>query len=97
MRNGAALEERQRWMRERGAPGPVEVPSAAAGLFEEKHYAPAELAARWSLGPDVVRKLFLDEPGVVVLGGAEKGKRQYRTIRIPASVAERVHRRLRNR
>jgi hypothetical protein len=35
------------------------------------------------------RRIFLDVPGVVHLGGQRRGKRQYDPIRIPASVLER--------
>lgn len=100
MRNGAHLEDKQRWMRERNAPLPsAEAAPAGGGPFQEKHYSPAALAALWGLGTDAVRRLFLDEPGVLVLGryGSTRRQRQYRTLKIPASVAERVHRRLVNR
>ena len=62
----------------------------------ERHYTPEQLADLWNLSPDVVRRLFENEPGVFVLegNGMRYGKRRYRTLRIPASVAERVHRRL---
>ena len=99
MRNGVDLEERQHWMRERQAPLPPEsVPPVGEGPFKEKHYSPAELAALWGLSLNAVRRLFENEPGVLVLGrsGSGRPKRQYRTLRIPAPVAERVHRRLLN-
>ena len=99
MRNGVSLEDKQRWMRERHTPAPAEASATpGGGPFQEKHYAPAELAALWGLSPDAVRRLFEDEPGVFVLGraGSVRGRRQYRTLRIPASVAERVHRRMLN-
>ncbi len=62
----------------------------------ERHYTPEELADLWNLSPDAVRRIFENEPGVLVLegDGMRYGKRRYRTLRIPASVAERVHRRL---
>ena len=80
MRSGASLEDRQRWMRERNAPlGPIELAPDTARPYEEKHYTPAELGALWGLSVEAVRKLFLDEPGVLVLGGyaPTKGKRTY--------------------
>ncbi len=48
----------------------------------------------WNLGEDAIRRLFEKEPGVVVLSNSRRGKRRYRTLRIPESVAQRVHRRL---
>ena len=59
----------------------------------------AELAALWGLSAEAVRRMFLAEPGVFVLGrsASTRRQRQYRTLRIPASVAERVHRRFVNR
>jgi hypothetical protein len=65
--------------------------------FQERHYAVPEVAELWNLSSDVIRKLFEDEPGVMVIGDdARRGKRRYTTLRIPQSVAERVHRRLCN-
>jgi hypothetical protein len=60
----------------------------------ERHFTVEELASRWSLSEEFVRKLFLDEPGVVVFWRQRLGRRVYRTIRIPESVAVRVHRRM---
>jgi len=72
----------------------------AAGLgpkhvFEERHYTPAEVAAMWNLRTDSVRRIFGDEVGVVVLTNKNRqDKRAYRSLRIPQSVAARVHRKL---
>jgi hypothetical protein len=63
--------------------------------YAEKHYTVAEVAAMWMLSEDFIRKLFEREPDVLVLkscGG--KMRRTYRTLRIPAFVLERVHKRL---
>jgi hypothetical protein len=64
--------------------------------FAERHYTVAEIAQMWGLSQDFVRRLFEREPGVLVLGQERTryGKRRYRTLRIPESVVERVHRRL---
>ena len=64
--------------------------------FAVRHYSPAEIAELWSLSVDTVRKIFENEPGVLVLGNPQprRGKRSYTTLRIPANVLERVHRRL---
>lgn len=61
----------------------------------ERHYAPSEVAELWHLDVETIRRLFQDEPGVVVLQSpAKKGRRRYKTMRIPQTVLERVHRRL---
>ena len=62
---------------------------------DEAFYTIAEVAERLKVNDDTVRRLFLNEPGVVVICFPRKGKRVYRTLRIPASVALRVHRRMR--
>jgi hypothetical protein len=45
------------------------------------------------LSTDSVRRLFENEPGVLVIERPSKNTRRYRTLRIPESVALRVHRR----
>jgi hypothetical protein len=61
----------------------------------ERHYAPSEVAELWQFNVETIRRLFQDEPGVLVLQAAvKKGRRPYKTIRIPQSVLERVHKRL---
>ena len=64
--------------------------------WEELHYRVDQLAEAWQVSTNTIRRLFEDEPGIVVLAGDRKrGVRQYRTVRIPQSVAERVYARLR--
>jgi len=60
----------------------------------EPHYTPEQLGTAWSLSGDTIVRLFENEPGVLVVERSKAGRRRYRTIRIPASVAERVHRRM---
>jgi transcriptional regulator GlxA family with amidase domain len=60
----------------------------------ERHFSVEELAELWGMSDDFVRRLFLSEPGVVVFHNARPGRRVYRTLRIPTSAAERVHRRM---
>jgi hypothetical protein len=69
---------------------------ATAGIVEEKHYTPAELAAMWNFSPGTIRRLLKDEQGVLRLQGLgpTAGKRQYTTYSIPESVATRIHQRL---
>lgn len=64
-------------------------------LMAEKHYEPSELAELWGVSAETIRCIFREEPGVLKIGktGA-KYKRGYITLRIPESVAERVHTRL---
>jgi hypothetical protein len=71
---------------------------APQGRFEECHFTVAQIGEMWTLSADVVRRLFEREPGVLVIAddALKRGKRRYRTLRIPHSVAERVHRRLSN-
>lgn len=94
MRSGTSLEQRQEWMREKySASSPVSLP--VQSLATERHYTIAEIAEIWNLSYDSVRKLFMREPGVLVLGHcSSRSKQGYTTLRIPQSVMERVHRRL---
>ena len=64
--------------------------------FSEKHFSAGEIAALWGLHPKTVREMFRGEPGVMVIGNStgSRYRKAYTTLRIPASVAERVHRRL---
>jgi hypothetical protein len=63
--------------------------------YAEKHYTPQELAELWKFDESTVRRMFIDEPGVLVFGKEKRrdGKRDYTTLRIPESVARRVHER----
>ena len=70
----------------------LEMPPETASM--EKHFSVAQVAERWGLSEDSVRRLFEKEPGVLVIEPARSrfGRRRYRTLRIPESVVERVHR-----
>jgi hypothetical protein len=60
----------------------------------ERHYTVAEVAAMWNLSKDAIRRMFQNEPGVLVLANLTRGsKRRYITLRIPELVVERVHKR----
>jgi hypothetical protein len=60
----------------------------------ERHYRVGELAELWGLGRETVRKLIMNEPGVVKI---RLGRRKAHTVySVPQSVAERVHTRLLN-
>ena len=60
----------------------------------ERHFSVEELSELWGMSDDFVRRLFLREHGVVVFFHHRPGRRTYRTLRIPESVALRVHRRM---
>jgi hypothetical protein len=61
----------------------------------EPHYSPQQLAVLWGFDASTIRRMFADEPGVLKEGKRARrdGKRQYLSIRIPASIAQRVHER----
>ena len=64
-------------------------------MAEERHYAPAELADLWGVSVQTIRDLFKSEDGVLKIGSdGTRNRRAYKTLRIPHSVAERVHTRL---
>lgn len=66
-----------------------------ASTLLERHFSLNELAEVWKLSHDTVRRIFEREPGVLIFESPEKSpSRRRRTMRIPQSVAERVHRRL---
>jgi hypothetical protein len=69
---------------------------APIGIVGERHYSPEQLGETWNLSADTVRRLFEHEPGVLVIERKRSRARRYRTLRIPESVAQRVHRRLTN-
>ena len=59
----------------------------------EQHFTADQLAKQWHTSGNTVRRMFFNVPGVLELAHAEAmHKRGYRSMRIPASVAERVYR-----
>ena len=57
----------------------------------EAIFTPEELSVTTKLHASTIRRIFIDEPGVIRLGNTgSRKKRQYFTLRIPASVAARV-------
>ncbi|MDR3676508.1 MAG: hypothetical protein P4N24_13530 [Acidobacteriota bacterium] len=93
------LEQKQTWMRERQeASRSARDPYLPRADFAQKHFSVAEIATLWELSADFVRKIFINEPGVIVFGDESKpGTRRYRTLRIPESVVAHVHKRLTNK
>jgi hypothetical protein len=63
---------------------------------KERHFSVADIAANLNLSADTIRKLFRDEPGVIIIENPRRGCRTFQTLRIPESVAQRVYERLTN-
>jgi hypothetical protein len=61
--------------------------------FAEKHYTISELAEMWRLSSEFVRQLVQHESGVTEWVRQQPGRRRYRVLRVPKSVAERLYRR----
>jgi hypothetical protein len=61
---------------------------------QETYLTLFEVAERLKVNEDTARRLFMNEPGVIVICFPRKGKRVYRTVRIPDSVFKRVITRL---
>lgn len=59
----------------------------------EPHFSVQVLAEMWRLDESTIRRIFEDAPGVLRLGNERRrsGKREYVTLRIPASVAQREY------
>ena len=75
-----------------GAPMATEQQEVAEP-FAERHYTVNELASMWRLSGEFVRQLVQHEPGVTEWVRQQPGRRRYRVLRVPQSVAERVYRR----
>jgi hypothetical protein len=79
---------------------PYHSPNAGPGRFSaypgdphEAHYSVQQVAEEWGVDAETVRRTFIDEEGVLILGDQlrRNGKRAYLTIRIPESVLKRVY------
>ena len=59
----------------------------------EPHYSVQVLAELWRLDESTIRRIFEDVPGVLRIGTERRrgGKRDYVTLRIPASIASREY------
>jgi hypothetical protein len=62
----------------------------------DPHLTPEALGEAWGVSAQTIRNIFKDEPGVLRISQAKNGrpKRAYVSLRIPESIAERVHKRL---
>jgi len=88
-----SIEQKTAWLRDANG-GAV---SSLAEALSARYYSVKEIADLLNLSQDCVRKLFQNEPGVLVLGDqSTKYKRRYTTLRIPESVFSRVVRRMSN-
>jgi hypothetical protein len=75
------------------SPAPIRPAQTRVDPFE-RHYTPKELAEIWRLDESTMRRMFQDEPGVLKIGSTgRRNKRDYVTLRIPESVAQRVYER----
>jgi hypothetical protein len=64
----------------------------------EKHFTVKQLAELWALSEDTIRRLFAERFDVLKVGSSEtRSKRKYFVLRIPESVAQKVHAELRGR
>lgn len=61
--------------------------------FEERHFTVPELAEMWNLSREFVRQVVQGEPGVTEWVRQQPGRRRYRVLRVPMSVAERLYNR----
>lgn len=59
-----------------------------------KFFTVREVAELLKINEETVRRLFLTEPGVLVICFPRRGRRTYRTLRVPAEVLTRVVNRL---
>ena len=66
----------------------------AKANIDERYLTVVEVAERLKVNDETVRRLFLNEPGVLVICFPRRGRRVYRTLRIPESVFQRVLTRL---
>lgn len=79
---------------------PTQVPDGllAGSIADEQHYTPGELAKKWHFSSNTIRRIFENEDGVLIRGPEEsRHRRRHKSMRIPQSVAARVHRRLHER
>jgi hypothetical protein len=66
----------------------------AKASIDERFLTVLEVAERLKVNDETVRRMFLNEPGVLVICFPRRGRRVYRTLRIPESVFQRVLTRL---
>ena len=53
----------------------------------ERHYSVKELASLWGLSERTIRRIFVNEPGIIEWGqGETRSKRGYRTCEFPRAL-----------
>ncbi|MCU1330699.1 MAG: hypothetical protein JWN34_6069 [Bryobacterales bacterium] len=60
----------------------------------EHHYTVQQLSEKWQVAANTIRNLFKDEPGVLKVSQPRlltRKQKPHVTLRIPASVVERLH------
>lgn len=67
--------------------------SEQSSPFEERHFTIRELSRMWRFSEEFVRQIVKDEPGVTEWVRQQPGRRRYRVLRVPQSVAERLYNR----
>jgi len=65
----------------------------ASALRIDPYYSVQFYAELWGLSVTTISRWFREEPGVLKIAEAKRGKREYKTLRIPWSVAQRVYER----
>lgn len=61
--------------------------------MNEQHYTPKELAKKWHLSVETVRRWCAKHGGILLIDRPESmNKRRYRTIRIPQSTSDEIYR-----
>lgn len=73
--------------------GPVS-PEDTADASIREFFTVKQVAQRWGVSPDFVRRVFAEEPGVLLFSNqlTRGKKRRYSTMRIPREVLLRVER-----
>ncbi len=68
----------------------AETPTNLPASSLEPHYSVQVLAKYWRLDESIIRRIFESAPSVLRLGKESRrsGKREYFTLRIPASIAD---------
>ena len=74
--------------------GGVSGANTANDASKKEWFSVTDIASLMNLSTDTIRRMFQDEPGVLVIGDgrASRGKRKRVTLRIPKEVVERVKR-----
>jgi AraC-like DNA-binding protein len=95
--NEADIERLVKFAKIHGKRKPIKKDDSYVDEGTQKNFTVAQVASMLHLSRDTTRRLFQDEPGVVVLGDKkQRGKRKRITLRIPRTVMERVKKRRSN-